>query len=146
MASANKMMARVGKLSVPAMLLAGALVLVLLSMLLSSVKALEVLKNWVVVAGAIGLLYLVVRDLFESRGRSHPIRLTLAAVLGAALLFVTLEEMRGVPQAYKWMGGVGGSSVQLFILLLLTAPMVLRALSLKVADIPPPRMLSSARV
>jgi hypothetical protein len=137
---------RVGKLSIPAMLLAGALLLVVIAMIFGDAKGLVMLKNWVVVAGAIGVLYLVVRDLFESRGRSHPVRLTLAAVLGAALLFVTLEDMRGVPQQYKWLGGVGGSGVQALILLAFVAPMLLRAANVRVADVAPPKMLSDARV
>lgn len=139
-------MARVGKLTIPAMLLVAALVLVALTIAYSQSEGLTALKNWVVLAGAIGLLYLVVRDLFETRGRSHPIRLTLAAVLGAALLFVTLEEMRGLPRSYKWLGGVGGSSVQLIILLAFVAPMALRAAKLRVADVVPPQMLSSPRM
>ena len=144
--AASPMMSRVGKLTIPAMLLVAALVLVALTLVFPKSSELGMLKNWVVVAGAIGLLYLVVRDLFESRGRSHPIRLTLAAVLGAALLFVTLEEMRGVPKEYKWLGGAGGSGVQLVILLAFVAPMALRAMKVRVADVAPPQMLSAARV
>jgi multisubunit Na+/H+ antiporter MnhB subunit len=144
--AASPMMSRVGKLTIPAMLLLAALVLVALTLVFPRSSELGMLKNWVVVAGSIGLLYLVVRDLFESRGRSHPIRLTLAAVLGAALLFVTLEEMRGVPKEYKWLGGAGGSSVQLVILLAFVAPMALRAMKVRVADVAPPQMLSAARV
>lgn len=144
--AASPMMSRVGKLTIPAMLLVAALVLVALTLVFPKSSELGMLKNWVVVAGSIGLLYLVVRDLFESRGRSHPIRLTLAAVLGAALLFVTLEEMRGVPKEYKWLGGAGGSGVQLVILLAFVAPMALRAMKVRVADVAPPQMLSAARV
>lgn len=146
MAIGKKMMGRVGKLTIPAMLLAAALVLVVVATVFGVSSQLQQLKNWVVLAGTIGLLYLVVRDLFETRGRSHPVRLTLAAVLAAALLFVTLEEMRGLPKNHSWLGGAGTGSVQLVILLAFVAPMMLRAMKVKVADVAPPQMLSSARV
>jgi hypothetical protein len=144
--AANKMMARVGKLTIPAMLLVAALALVLVTVVFGVSSEVQQLKNWAVLAGAIGLLYLVVRDLFETRGRSHPVRLTLAAVLGAVLLFVTLEEMRGLPKSHAWLGGAGTGSVQLIVLLALLGPMALRAVNVRVADVAPPKMLSQSRV
>lgn len=138
---------RVGKIGIPGTLILASLALVVLAMILPQHATLATVKNWILVAAAIALLYLVVRDLFMSAGRKHPIRLTLTAVLAAVLLFLSLEDLRAVPVQHAWLGGVGVLTAQLLILLAFSGPLLMRAVGLRAVDLPPAGMITSqARV
>jgi hypothetical protein len=141
----NKSLAkRIGKLTLPGMLLVAGLVLVVIALVVEERgKGPNVIaaKNWVLIIVAIAGLYAVLAQMGRAGPRAS-MRIGVSIALFVALLYVSIQDLQS--RNYTFLG-LTAITVQTLLLLVLIAPMFARMAKIGVADVTPGSVLTKLR-
>lgn len=141
----KSMLGRVGKLTIPGILILASLALVIISVVVEErgkgpdVRA---AKNWVLLVASIVGIYAVIAGMGRGGLRGASARVGVSLAIFVVLFYVSLQELQN--KAY-FLLNLSATTVQLLLLVLLVAPMVARMMKIGVADLTPANLMARVR-